>query len=99
MPNYQDNAPAGWMGDPRRGAAMGRPSIKPEVPPIGKFTLQQIRLDSGGYDICGAYWGHHQRLYWCTSECGTYDSTLRAVDRNDAKRQFRETYPNARFYR
>jgi len=28
-PDFKTNAPAGWMGDPGRGAALGRPTISP----------------------------------------------------------------------
>lgn len=162
MPSYETNAQHGYMGDPRRGAALGRPSITPDRRKVAeldadatdndawaleaerdrenrrtpdsfkaqywdiaaesfrreakrirevlrpravareavtpKITLRQIRLDSGGYDSTGAYWGHHQRLYWAASDDGEYDTTMRAVDRADAKAQVREVYPNARFY-
>lgn len=54
--------------DGRYGAPMGRASdnlsalvIEPRDPPM---TLQRVRLNSGGYDRGGAYWGIGQPLYW-----------------------------------
>lgn len=163
VPSYADNAPKGYMGDPKRGAAMGRQTIGPDprtikeleadfiaacvqldgalrlkenrpsdaYKPSGweasadsarreketlralikeaqarsapatapKITLQRIRLDSGGYDPQGAYWGRGEPLYWAADESGEYDATFRADDREDAKDIVREMFPNARFYR
>ncbi len=41
------------------GASMGRPSEALE----GKVKLFQVRLDSGGYDNGGAYWGPGEPLW------------------------------------
>ncbi|AXQ68563.1 hypothetical protein HOU00_gp113 [Caulobacter phage CcrPW] len=162
MPDYKTNDPKGYMGDPRRGAAMGRPTYAPDAagwtveglktaaaleedrariaeeqrenrPGDGykrqcweaaaasfrkeaerlrslipaaramlaaspKITLQRVRLDSGGYDRNGTYFGHDLPLYWAADESGDYDATFRAADRNAAKAIVRETYPAARFY-
>lgn len=161
MPNYQDNAPQGYMGDWSRGAPLGRASHKPETetaealegsaqlmeayanraerrkeerPADGfkvscwqaaaadfrnraaeyraripaakamkayapKVTLQRVRLDSGGYDHCGAYWGIGQPLYWAATDDGQLDETFRAASRDAAKAHVRETIPAATFYR
>ena len=68
-----------------------------------KFTLCRIRLDSGGYDSGGAYWGIGEPLYGAETQDGLDDQVLRlfmrATDRNDAKNKVRERFPNARFYR
>lgn len=64
-----------------------------------KVSLRKIRLDSGGYDSGGAYWGHGQPLYWAGSDCGTLDRFFRAATRDQAKAEIRKTYPNATFYR
>lgn len=160
-PNYQDNAPQGYMGDWSRGAPLGRATIGPDPrsmdelqadfvaacqrqdlalrlketrPADGfkascweaaaahykeeremikahvkalearqsqspKVTLQRVRLDSGGYDPAGAYWGIGSPLYWAATDDGSFDSTFRADDRDDAKAIVRQTYPAARFYR
>ena len=101
MPDYKDNDPRGWCGDMSRGAAMGRPTIRDDdADPKRsvKLTLRRIRLDNGGYDVNGTYFGHADPLYWYADEDGTIDAMTRATDRKDAKSQIRETYPNARFY-
>lgn len=67
--------------------------------PAPKITLQRVRLDSGGYDSQGAYWGIGEPLYWAADDSGAYDETFRAADREKAKAHVRETFPNARFYR
>lgn len=168
MPSYESNAPQGYMGDWKRGAPMGRPSIAPDtrtpaalqseaaeclldaqraerdrenrntpdpykrdawdyaaayfrrradellamIPAADelaraapKVTLQRVRLDSGGYDTAGAYWGQGEPLYWAaTDEPVTpggepLDMTFRADDRDDAKAQVRQVIPGARFFR
>ena len=99
-PSYKTNDPKGWCGDPHRGAAMGRSSIR-EVDssaPV-KLVLQKVRLDSGGYDINGTYFGGGgDSVYWFANDEGTVDGTLRAASRSAAKKQVREEYSEARFY-
>lgn len=137
-----DLSPAGWMGDPRRGAAMGRPSaetdpdaLRAEIERLNQYaatarrcgewaeadeyqehardlgrrleaiesrapvkvTLRRVRLDSGGYDSGGAYWGLGEPLFWAGTEGGELDSFFRAADRAAAVAHVRETFPNARF--
>ena len=96
-PSYTTHDPRGWCGDPKRGAALGRPSYKGDL--TGKLTLRRIRLDSGGYDPNGTYFGTGEPLYWVANEETTIDYVIRASDREDAKRIVRLTYPNARFYK
>lgn len=102
-PSYKTNDPKGWMGDPRRGAALGRPNFEPKDFDrnsfTGKMALQRIRLDSGGYDRNGTYWGDGAPLYWAASEDGEIEMTFRAIDRDQAKKMVLERYPNARFYK
>ena len=50
--------PAGWMGDPSRGAAMGRPDHNGALQ--AKLHLARVRINQGGYDSGGAYWGTGQ---------------------------------------
>jgi hypothetical protein len=99
LPEYSTNDPKGWCGDPTRGAAMGRPTVREADPeqPV-KLVLRQVRLDAGGYDRNGTYFGHGGRLYWYANSDGTVDAMLRADSRVRAKAEIRETYPNARFY-
>lgn len=97
-PSYQTNDPKGWMGDPRRGAAMGRDTLT-GAHDGSRLTLRRIRLDAGGYDPLGAYFGIGRPLYWCASKDGQIDFMLRAESRRSAKRQVSERYPTARFCR
>lgn len=46
------------------GAPMGRPAFGHGVAPTTAFTLRRIRLNNGGYDRGGAYWGVGAPLYW-----------------------------------
>lgn len=58
----------GYMGDPRRGASLGRPD-RPSLGAgavVSKFYLQRVRINSGGYDSGGAYWGIGSPLYWAS---------------------------------
>lgn len=161
-PSYETHDPKGWGGDPRRGAAMGRPAVgdlrtsqeladefagacvrldnalrlKENRPADGykahaweaaaesarrekaklkdlynaakaresgdyapKVTLRRVRLDSGGYDRLGTYFGDGEPLYWAATADGQYERTFRAADRDDAKAQVRETIPHAKFAR
>lgn len=98
-PSYSTHDPKGWCGDPRRGAALGRATYEGDRNYSGKLYLRRIRLDSGGYDVNGTYFGHGGPLFWCASDDTTIDFMLRASDRKDAKRKVLETYPHARFFR
>jgi hypothetical protein len=88
------------MGDPKRGASHGRSDRVHN--PLGHGTtrlyLCRLRLDSGGYDEGGAYWGDGEPLYWATDGAGVH-VFRRAPDRDTAKRIILEQFPAARFYR
>jgi len=62
-----------------------------------KFTLQRVRLNSGGYDSGGSYWGVDAPLYWATDETESF--YFRAADRQAAKTHIRTKHPTAMFYR
>ena len=83
----------------RRGAPMGRPGghIDPDSP---RYHLRRIRLNSGGYDSGGAYWGLGASLYWVADQEGEGDF-FRARNRDDAKAYVRSELasPEAKFYR
>lgn len=101
--DYKKNDPRGWGGDPSRGAALGRATIAdaPTNQPI-KLYLRRVRLDSGGYDRNGTYFGVGTPLYWVSgedAEGNEVDYMVRAYDRDDAKDEVRKRYPLARFYR
>jgi hypothetical protein len=69
---------------------MGRPSSdgrELEQAP-GKLSLQRVRLNSGGYDSGGAYWGIGEPLYVATDHENT-TVFVRAMTRNGAKHAVR----------
>jgi len=66
---FHEHLSHGWCGDPSRGAAMGW-SLTPkavDTVPV-KCRLFQVRLDSGGYDPQGYYYGLGQTLWECQPE-------------------------------
>jgi len=78
----------------------------------GKVRLRRVRLDSGGYDSGGAYWGAGLPLWYAESDrsavVGHEDEGAQAFfrldgNRDDAKRYILGagpgTNPNVRFYR
>lgn len=89
------------------GAPMGRRSYRADPEAPIKFHLRRVYLDSGGYDNGGAYWGFGEPLYQYSgyddiaapAEDELAEGYLRATTREDAKRQVRELYPRASFYR
>lgn len=99
----------------RYGAPMGRRGCNGDPDQAWKFCLRRIRLDDGGYDPGGAYWGIGESLYWAGAEPAepmfpgeTVKSVsdleppelfFRASDRERAKAHVRDLYPNATFYR
>jgi len=100
MPDYGENDPKGWCGDPSRGAALGRPTIRDEPPEYtGHLYLWHVRLDAGGYDKNGTYFGAGQRLYWCSNMELTVDYMLRADDRASARELVLKDYPKAKVRR
>lgn len=66
----------GYMGDRARGASLGRAS-RTGGTPRARFHLRQVRLDSGGYDPGGAYWGHGGTLFEAFTADGAEFMTLR----------------------
>lgn len=97
-----------------RGADMGRVATLPIDSKVNvKLHLIRVRLDSGGYDNGGAYWGLGEPLYLTYSDeeypskVGAYPMGrservwyfLRASNRNEAKELVRAELPNAKFYR
>ena len=97
--SYKTNDPRGWGGDPKRGAALGRPSVRGEATFAGRLTLRRIPLNQGGYDSNGTYFGLGAPLYWYASDDGSIDDMLRAGTRESAKKQILARYPAAKFYR
>lgn len=65
------------------------------------YTLRRIRLNSGGYDSTGSYWGHGQPLYEYEQVNNPDNSgTLRASTREAAKRHIWDKVDSgAQFFR
>lgn len=64
-----------------------------------RFYLERVRLDSGGYDQGGAYWGCGDPLYRFESEDRFLNGFRRADDRDEAKELVLDAYPRALFFR
>jgi len=72
-----------------------------------KFSLRRVRLNAGGYDANGAYWGGGAPLYAYDAEphndaqrqADCPSGQLRAASRADAKAQLLTRFPNASFNR
>jgi hypothetical protein len=80
------------------GAPMGRGGLQPEnyAAFAGKRVhLRRVRLDSGGYDRGGAYWGTGAPLFCAWDDESGEEAYLRAKDRDAAKAKL----VGARFYR
>lgn len=77
------------------GASMGRGSDFDGL--RGKVHLRHVRLDLGGYDKGGAYWGLGQPL-WCAwnDEAEVF---FRADSRGVAQKYLLAKSPEVRFYR
>lgn len=100
-PDYRDRDPRGWCGDPSRGAALGRGTWAGDPDYRGRLTLRHIRLNGGGYDANGTYFGHGDPLYWVasTDDDASIDRMIRARNRADARQQVLEMYPRAKVRR
>ena len=93
-PSYDTRDPKGWCGDPSRGAAMGRPTIKGT--PEGRLVLRRVILDEGGYDRNGTYFGvGGPMLFWCADEGGEVDYMFRARGTTSAVEAVQSLYPLA----
>jgi hypothetical protein len=66
---------------------------------LGKVSLRRVRLDQGGYDKGGAYWGIGEPLWYAEgSEAGC--GYRRAPNRATAKDKFSDVVDlSARYYR
>ncbi len=66
-----------------------------------RFALRRVRLNQGGYDDCGYYWGVGEPLYWygCVVEGREETDYIRALSRDHAKQIVLKMFPYARFWR
>jgi len=105
LPSYEKNDPKGWLGNPKYGAALGRSTFFPENPEAftGKLVLRKIRLNDGGYDRLGTYFGHADsgaHVWWYAAVGDEkVEGCLRALTRKAAREKVLKMYPNARFFR
>jgi hypothetical protein len=90
MPDYKTNDPKGWCGDPRRGAALGRPTILGT--PQGVITVCESPIDQQGYDRNGTYFGTGMPLFWYADESGEVDAMERATDAEDLAKELRAKF-------
>ena len=83
------------------GAPMGRREKVTEHGAVIRMHLARVRLNQGGYDSGGAYWGTGAPLYraWGDGPEEVQEVYLRALTHEDAKRKVREQFPRATFYR
>lgn len=80
------------------GAPMGRHS-RATLDFSAKLYLRRVRLNSGGYDSGGAYWGHGLPLFVAMDQAGDC-YFLRARNRAAAKAEIRNSLDEtAIFYR
>ena len=70
----------------RYGAPMGRPAYGHGEQPSTPFELRRIRINQGGYDDGGAYWGTGQPLYWYYAYTETTVDTGRCLFCNQGVR-------------
>ncbi len=101
MSTWQPSNVSSRYGAPMGRAATSDRDLRQIAPEPVKLTLQRVRLDSGGYDAGGAYWGSGEPLYRASDDMGLDEIELffRAPDRETAKRLVLAKLPNARFYR
>jgi hypothetical protein len=88
---------------PRVNATYGAPMGRRTGPDYletsaGPLRLVRIRINGGGYDPGGAYWGLGAPLWYVEDQDGN-SQFFRARDRASAKATVAGRWPGARFYR
>jgi hypothetical protein len=78
----------------RYGAPMGRHTGPSPSGEGQRWQLRRIRLDAGGYDPGGAYWGLGLPLYWCMNEDG--QEAFFRLERSDYAEAYEAAGPFAR---
>lgn len=86
--------------DCSRGAPMGRPyrSPAPDVAPPAILRVRRVRIDSGGYDDGGAYWGLGAPLWQLHGGNGAVSNFYRACTKRAALAEARALYPSPRIF-
>lgn len=80
------------------GAPMGRHG---QLHPANeeKVRVSEVRINRGGYDSGGAYWGIGAPLYWVRSDNGDVSEFFRASSREGAKQKALAVNPYLKFFR
>ena len=112
MANYTPPQDPGYMGDRRRGAGLGRPTISGYRDKAGEWIdleltehappmrLVRVRMvDGGAYDSGGAYWGVGEPLYYFENSTGDICGYVRGKSPDAAKAAVLAMHPRARFFR
>lgn len=63
-----------------------------------KFYLRKHRLNNGGYDSSGFYWGAGPLFYYESTD-GNHTGYIRGIDRAEAKTKLTEKFPTAEFFK
>lgn len=83
----------------RHGAPLGRHTGATYLDvEAGRLYLRRIRLNSGGYDAGGAYWGLGTALWYVADQDGN-GYFFRCPSREGAKVAVHNEWPGATFYR
>lgn len=83
----------------RYGAPMGRHTGPDYLETsAGPLRLMRVRVNSGGYDSGGVYWGLGMPLWYVEDQDGN-SKFFRAASRETAKAKLGADWPGARFYR
>ena len=91
-----------WAVSRGAGEVGGTMASNPEEPTKFKLHLERVRLDRGGYDSSGRYWGIGEPLYRYYDDSGELDGHVRGVTRAAAKERLHRYYPSnvdVSFYR
>jgi len=63
----------------------------------GPVSLRKVRLNTGGYDSDGCYWGVGEPLYFAQDDEGMTQETFRASCRAEAIEKARKVWVNGKF--
>ncbi len=95
-PSYDKRTPRGWMGDPQRGAAMGRSDKHGDADFAGDIILRPVALvEDDAYDRFGTYWDVGAPLFWYASRDNSIDACIRCATIGDARFRVQFKYPHA----
>lgn len=88
------------MQFPKVSCAYGSPVGRSQSPFLDghKVRVYRVRIDSGGYDDGGAYWGLGSPLF-CAEDGEGFRQFIRAGDRRSAQVMLRERFEGIVFAR